>query len=178
MYVLYLCSTFSDLKCIVDLGILFSLLSAIMEKLEYYKVGFVRNAATEAQSSFFWVTPIRELCSNSNTQVKDVEVFEERVNQIFSNSSSGGFPEKLNYCPGDIVCVQHHNKWVRGEIISATRQETGGDESQIFNIFLVDHALAVRRPLERCKSIPENVLIPKVSHTRYKLVIRHSDNLQ
>ena len=138
-----------------------------MEKLEYYKVGFVRNAASEAESSFFWVTPKRELCSNSNTQVKDVEVFEERVNQIFSCSSSEGFPEELNYCPGegDIVCVQHDNKWVRGEIISATRQE-GGDESQIFNIFLVDHALPVKRPPERCKSIPDNVLIPKVSHFR------------
>ena len=136
-----------------------------MEKLEYYKVGFVRNAASEAQSSFFWVTPKRELCSNSNTQVNDVEVFEERVNQIFSDSSPGGFPEKHNYRPGDIVCVQHDNKWVRGEIISATRQE-GGDESQIFNIFLVDHALPVKRPLERCKSIPENVLIPKVSRSR------------
>ena len=140
-----------------------------MEKLEYYKVGFVRNAASEAESSFFWVTPIRELCSNSNTQVKDVEVFEERVNQIFSSSSSGGFLEKLNYRPGDIVCVQHpqhHNKWVRGEIISSTGQETGGDESQIFNIFLVDHALPVKRPPERCKSIPDNVLIPKVSSSR------------
>ena len=137
-----------------------------MEKLEYYKVGFVRNAASEAESSFFWVTPKRELCSNSNTQVKDVEVFEERVNQIFSGSSSGGFPEKLNYNPGDIVCVQHHNKWVRGEIISAMREETGGDESQIFNIFLVDHALPVKRPPERCKSIPDNVLIPKVSNSR------------
>ena len=135
-----------------------------MEKLEYYKVGFVKDAASGAQSSFFWVTPIRDLCSNSNTQVKDVEVFEERVNQIFSSSSSGGFLEKLNCNPGDIVCVQHQNKWVRGEIISTTRQE-GGDESQIFNIFLVDHALPVKRPLERCKSIPDNVLIPKVSHS-------------
>ena len=157
--------TFSDLKCIVVVDIFCSLLSAIMEKLEYYKVGFVKNAASEAQSSFFWVTPKRDLCSNSNTQVKDVEVFEERVNQIFSSSSSGRFPEKLNYRPGDIVCVQHDDKWVRGEIISTTRQE-GGDESQIFNIFLVDHALPVKRPLERCKSIPDSVLIPKVSHSR------------
>ena len=142
-----------------------------MKQIEYYKVGFVKHAANEVQSSCMWVSPIRELCSNSK-EVKDVELFEERVNQILADSfpelpsdaTAGGISVKSNFGPGDIVCVLHNNKWVRGEITSAT-SKGADDESQILKIFLVDHALAVKQPPERCKSIPENVMPPKVSHS-------------
>ena len=142
-----------------------------MKQIEYYKVGFVKHAANEVQSSCMWVSPIRELCSNSK-EVKDVELFEERVNQILADSfpelpsdaTAGGISEKSNFGPGDIVCVLHNNKWVRGEITSAT-SKGADDESQILKIFLVDHALVVKQPPERCKSIPENVMPPKVSHS-------------
>ena len=148
-----------------------SLSTAKMKKIEYFKVGFVKNAANEAQSSSMWVSPIRELCSNSK-EVKDVALFEERVNQILADSfpelpsdaTAGGISEKSNFGPGDIVCVLHNNKWVRGEITSAT-SKGADDESQILKIFLVDHALVVKQPPERCKSIPENVMPPKVSHS-------------
>ena len=146
-----------------------------MKEIEYYKVGFVKNAANEAQSSYMWVSPIRDLCSNSK-EVKDVEVFEERVNQFLadpipelpSDATADGISEKSNFGPGDIVCVLHNNKWVRGDIISAT-SKGADDESQILKIFLVDHALAVNQPPEMCKSIPENVLLPKVSQSSLSL---------
>ena len=148
-----------------------SLSTAKMKKIDYYKVGFVKNAANEAQSSSMWVSPIRELCSNSK-EVKDVALFEARVHQILADSfpelpsdaTAGGISEKSNFGPGDIVCVLHNNKWVRGEITSAT-SKGADDESQILKIFLVDHALVVKQPPERCKSIPENVMPPKVSHS-------------
>ena len=154
-----------------------SLSTAKMKKIEYFKVGFVKNAANEAQSSSMWVSPIRELCSNSK-EVKDVALFEERVNQILADSfpelpsdaTAGGISEKSNFGPGDIVCVLHNNKWVRGEITSAT-SKGADDESQILKIFLVDHALAVKQPPERCKSIPENVMPPKVSHSPLSFVL-------
>ena len=140
-----------------------------MQQIEYYyKVGFVKNAAHEEDSSFMWVSPIRELSSKS--EVKDVEVFEERVNQVFTDSSSellrdasSKDSEKPDLCPGGIVCVQHHHTWVRGEIISATAScQEADDDSQIFTIFLVDHALLVKLPLKMCKPIPENIIPPKV----------------
>ena len=57
-----------------------------MKQIELYKVGFVKNAANEADNSFMWVCPIRELGSTSG--VKDVEVFEDRVTQVFADSFS------------------------------------------------------------------------------------------
>ena len=139
-----------------------------MKQIEYHKVGFVKNAAHEADISFMWVSPIRDLCSKS--EVKNVEVFEERVNQVFADSSSGLIrdassrdSEKPDLCPGGIVCVQHLNTWVRGEIISATAScQEADDDSQMFTIFLVDHALVVKLPLKKCKPIPENIIAPKV----------------
>ena len=133
-----------------------------MKQIEHYKVGFVKNAANEADNSFMWVCPIRELGSTSG--VKDVEVFEDRVTQVFADSFSElGDSEKPEFVPGDIVVVQHNNSWVRGEIISAAAScQEADDDSKMFTIFLVDHALIVKRPLNMCKPIPENIIAPKV----------------
>ena len=72
------------------------------------------------------------------------------MTQVFADSFSElGDSRKPDFGPRDIVVVQHNSSWDRGEIISAAAScQEADDDTQMFTIFLVDHALTVKRPLK------------------------------